>query len=135
VDKTNPEVGTDLPEEYIDGVLNRFYEMGVRKETRFEEFIEMVCEIPDEEIDNHLSSLSYKYLDEEGELLYNDLIKIECLDEFVERLKLRFDLNGKFEIRNATNHMGYREYFKDKRIRDLVYERYAKDFEITGYEF
>lgn len=78
-------------------------------------------------------SFQHKYIDKSFHIIYfenliEDLKKIECFKNVVN-----FDNYPKLNI-SSNSKLNYEELF-DKELKDLVYNKYKKDFELFGYEY
>jgi chondroitin 4-sulfotransferase 11 len=107
----------------------------------FEEFVERVYQIPDEEADAHFRSQSATfYGDEAGNILLADFIgRFENLDRDFENVKSRIGLDEKSILRHElkTRTRGGQEYqsFYNPRTRELVAQRYESDIRLFNYQF
>jgi hypothetical protein len=118
------------------GVFQGFVDAGVPVEenTTFENFCDVVCDIPDSETEKHLRSqssvlihrdtpiVSYIGKVEQMEVDWGNLMKIAGLDITLLHL-------------NQTRHEHYSRYFTNKRLVNLVGYRYADDIKFFGYDF
>ena len=79
------------------------------------------------------NSLQHKYIDNTFHIIYyenliKDLKNIECLKDIV-------DFNYYPKLNASSNSLrNYNEIF-DKELKDLVFYKYKKDFELFGYEY
>jgi hypothetical protein len=79
------------------------------------------------------NSLQHKYIDNTFHIIHfenliNELKNIECFKEIV-------DFNN-YPTLNASSNFkrNYNEIY-DKELKDLVFNKYKKDFELFGYEY
>ena len=78
-------------------------------------------------------SFQHQYIDNTFHIIhFENLIKelknIECFKEIV-------DFNNYPTLNSSSNSKrNYKEFF-DKELRDLVFNKYKKDFELFGYEY
>ena len=112
---------------------------GVYRNMSWREFVERVCDIPDEQADPHFISQSYR-LKYEGELLPGTIYHMESFNQdwkaFRKKTKMRKLPTRPRRIKNTNNK---RALFGDgwyvhPQIRDKVIERYEEDFELFGYD-
>ena len=86
-------------------------------------------------VENYLMEpvmLQNEWLCDKNNKLILDLQNIgrfENLDQNVNRL---FGINN-LQTLNKTEHMNWKEYYKNEKIKDKIYEYYKKDFEILNY--
>lgn len=78
-------------------------------------------------------SFQHKFIDNSFHIIYfenliEDLKKIECLKNVVN-----FDNYPKLNA-SSNSKLNYEELF-DKELKDLVYNKYKKDFELFGYQY
>ena len=79
------------------------------------------------------NSLQHKYIDNTFHIIHfenliNELKNIECFKEIV-------DFNNYPTLNASSNSKrNYNEIY-DKELKDLVFNKYKKDFEIFGYEY
>ena len=99
----------------------------------FKEFVELICEIPDNAIDPHLQSFSYVF-DELG--IEPDFIG--RLETFEEDWKKLCKITGLSEYVGKHKNKGDYDRDLDKyytpELYDMVYRRYIDDFEGFDYE-
>jgi len=117
-----------------EGKRNIFWNHGVHFGMEFAEFIEVVCEIPDEKIDRHLRSQSW-FLTFEDQLIPHFIGKLEKFETDWDVLNDRFKL-AEVMHKNSTKvlslHGGYQSQYT-KHLEEKVFNRYRKDFEQFSY--
>lgn len=99
----------------------------------FAEFVEVVCNTPDEDANMHFRSQKPMLVGPAGGYLTNFVGRFESLTKDFERVRERL---GPLELphANPTTRVSHREAY-DARLREMVAERYAEDVEDFGYEF
>lgn len=107
----------------------------------FAEFVETVCEIPDEESNMHFVS-QHRIVCGPGEdrsIMADFVGRFENLSadftEVAERIGGGKRLELPHRMRSAIRESRPYTEFYDDRLKDLVHERYRKDVEIFGYSF
>lgn|GEM_PF-362225 len=102
----------------------------------FDEFIRIVCNLPDEKMDNHFKPQHTFICNEAGDLLPDFIGKYERLaDDFqiiVEKAGLPQDL--KLPHRAKSQRGAFQQYYSSQ-TRELVYQRYRQDFDLFGYSY
>lgn len=122
---------------YINGVSVIFQEYGSRfyGGMPFNEFVEVVCNIPDAESEHHFSSQLFQILDDEGNLLVNYIGKFESLaEDLMEINRISGFPNNKFPHFRKTKAKDYQEYYTPELI-ELVGQRFQEDIDFFKYEF
>jgi len=112
---------------------NIFWNHGVRFGMTFDEFVDVVCEIPDSKIDRHLRSQSW-FLTYEDKLIPEFIGKLEEFEKDWGILNKRFKL-GRPIHKNSTKNLvvdGYQAQYS-KNLEEKVFKRYRKDFEYFLY--
>jgi chondroitin 4-sulfotransferase 11 len=107
----------------------------------FAEFVETVCEIPDEESNMHFVS-QYRIVCGPGEdrsIMADFVGRFENLSadfaEVAERIGGGKRLELPHRMRSASRESRPYTEFYDDRLKDLVHERYREDVEVFGYSF
>jgi hypothetical protein len=122
----------------VDGVYQGFIDQGIpiRANMSFEEFCEVVCDIPDGKTDKHLCSQS-SFLIYKKKPIVPFIGKIEQMAEDWSRLLQQAGLDGELPHINRTGKKGrhYSHFYKDEAIVKLVGDRYADDIRYFNYEF
>ena len=129
---------------YNDKILNpdrrtpKMIHQGFEAGMTFAAFIERVCHVPDEEADEHICS-------QIGRIAYQG----RCLPDFVGRFEtltedwqqLRTILAPRLDRAlpdlpcvNKMPHLPYQRYY-DRRLKNMVQERYKYDIEWFNYQF
>jgi hypothetical protein len=115
------------------GGKNFFWNHGIRFGMKFDEFVDVVCEIPDRKIDRHLRSQSW-FLTYEDKLIPDFIGKLEEFEKDWGVLNERFEL-GYPTHKNSTKSLNVDDYPAQysKRLEEKVFNRYRKDFEYFSY--
>jgi len=116
-----------------EGGKNIFWNHGIYFGMKFDEFIEIVCAIPDDKIDRHLRSQSW-FLTYEDQLIPEFIGKLEEFEKDWIVLKEQFEL-GSPTHKNSTVSLGVDDYRTQysKALEGKVFNRYVKDFENFSY--
>ena len=122
----------------VDGIYQGFIDQGIpiRANMRFEEFSEVVCDIPDKKTDKHLCSQS-SFLIYKKKPIVPFIGKIERMAEDWSRLLQQTGLDDELPHINRTGKKGvhYSHFYKDEGIVKLVGDRYADDIRYFNYDF
>ncbi len=132
-EKIRPAPVTDR--DYLDGVHRCFVRHGLpcRAGMPFEEFAELVCALDDELTEKHLKTQSY-FLVRDGRIVPRFLGRVESMaDDWRALCELaRADIPLPHE--NRSRHAPYTAFY-DRRLVNLVGDRYRSDVEMFGYDF
>jgi hypothetical protein len=120
---------------FVNGVFCSFIKFNCFNPTMsFEEFIECICTIPDNEADHHFKSQSNIITDHNNEVIPNFIGKLE-------KMQKDFDfVCNKIGVENTLNHhmksdkQNYKEYYNDK-TKQMISDRYKDDIDMFGYTF
>jgi hypothetical protein len=122
----------------VDGIYQGFVDHGiaVRADMGFEEFCELICSIPDEQMDKHLCSQA-SFLIQNYAPIVPFIGKIECMAEDWERLMTPLGIGtpAKHIHRTQQAHQHYSHFYKDTALVNLVGDRYAEDIRHFNYDF
>ena len=122
----------------VDGIYQGFIDQGIpiRANMSFEEFCEVVCDIPDGKTDKHLCSQS-SFLIYKKKPIVPFIGKIERMNEDWSRLLQQVGLDDELTHINRTGKKGghYSHFYKDEGIVKLVGDRYADDIRYFNYDF
>ena len=122
----------------VDGIYQGFIDQGIpiRANMSFEEFCEVVCDIPDKKTDKHLCSQS-SFLIYKKKPIVPFIGKIERMAEDWSRLLQQVGLDDELPHINRTGKKGrhYSHFYKDEGIVKLVGDRYADDIRYFNYDF
>lgn len=134
--KSKIKPGIEHP-KYLDGVEKGLYNMGLRKEDPFARFVEIVSKAPDEKCDPHVKPQWLFITNNDGKLAVDELYRFEdFVSEFNKLIKkLNLDIDScsvPHENRTQRNLDEYKEHY-DRRLIDVVGERYVRDFDLLGY--
>jgi hypothetical protein len=132
-EKIRPEPVTS--EFFVNGVQRCFVKRGlpVRAGMGFEEFAEIACGLPDAETEKHLKSQSH-FLVREGAVVPRFLGHVESMADDWRRLGTLAGFGTPLRHLNRTRHAPYTSFY-DRRLVNLVGDRYRDDVEIFGYDF
>ena len=116
------------------GGKNIFINHGITLGMPLEEFIDIVCGIPDEKIDRHLRSQSW-FLTFKGKLIPHYIGHLETFDKDWNELSVKFDLPIP-EHRNSTVNLEESTYVEElsTEIKSKIWKRYQQDFLMFNYE-
>lgn len=113
---------------------------GLRHKMPFQEFVEWLCcsdEGKDESADRHWIS-QHLFLYQGNKLLVDRVSPFEDMstewEEICGALSGRKCRLGHYSRKTSSSQGSYREYY-DKRLANLVAQRYTRDIEIFGYSF
>ena len=122
----------------VDGIYQGFIDQGIpiRANMSFEEFCEVVCDIPDGKTDKHLCSQS-SFLIYKKKPIVPFIGKIERITEDWSRLLQQVGLDDELPHINRAGKKGghYSHFYKDEGIVKLVGDRYADDIRYFNYDF
>lgn len=115
------------------GERNIFSNHGIQLGMPFDEFIDIVCDIPDNKIDRHLRSQSW-FLTYQGVLIPNYIGHLETFDEDWQVLSEKFHL-PRPEHRNHTRNIQTDNSIDElnEQLKEKIFNRYRSDFELFGY--
>lgn len=132
-EKILPEPVTS--EFFVAGVQRCFVKHGLplRAGMSFEEFTEIVCDLPDAETEKHLKSQSH-FLVRDGAVVPRFVGRVESMADDWRRLGALAGFDFPLGHRNRTRHPPYTSFY-DRRLVNLVGDRYRNDVEIFGYDF
>lgn len=125
------------PPLWIDSVAPGLHAMGVRKGCSFSEFVELICNTPDERCDPHVKPQWQFVVSADGKLLVDEYYRFENYQqEFLKALvSLGID-DESIQVlhlnREQSNPNEYVEHY-NPRLIDLVVGKYNRDFEIFKY--
>ena len=101
----------------------------------FEEFVEVVCSIPDAIGEHHFTSQIYQITDAMGNLLVNYIGNLETLDSDLSEISKKTGFpTSHFPHFRKTKKNSYQEYYNDELV-EKVRKRYAADISFFKYEF
>lgn len=131
------------------GETNDFYENGVHRalvknygdlfdqSMTFEQFANVVCDIPDNIAEDHFRS-QHTFVTHRGQVIVDHIGKLENIDNEWAYICANINIDNKLENINASSKPSaadaYKDYYSDE-LRDKVAERYRKDIELFEYEF
>lgn len=100
----------------------------------FEEFVKIVCNIPDFLSDKHFKS-QYALLSHNGKLLPDFVGHFETLEQDWKVLNEKYNFSARLSHKNKTTStkIDFSDYYTQK-LADLVYIRYENDFKFFGYK-
>ncbi len=121
------------------GIARNFQRFGKKfyPKMSFESFVNSLCSISDEILDEHVVP-QYKFItDSDGNLVVDEVFKLEDIDAVfpkickrigIEPVKLRHDNRTKYKHREEWRK------FCTPEIKEKIYKRYKEDFKRFGYE-
>lgn len=125
-------------ESMVDGVYKGFLKYGVFHEGMpFDDFVDCILEIPDEQADLHFISQSVLLTDQSGQLLTDFVGKFEDLQADFSKIALKLgkpDLSIPHKAK-SSNRSWQDYYFGNHSLIDKVGERYSRDIELFNYHF
>ena len=132
-DKIRGDTGT---QPMVNGVYEGFLSAGipVYEGMSFAEFCEVVCDIPDEKIDRHLRSQA-SFLMRDGKPIVHIIGRLEDMDRDWRSIMDAAGLDFPLRHLNRAKRRHYGEYFGDRRLINLVGDRYAEDERCFNYDF
>ncbi|MDC7223537.1 MAG: sulfotransferase family protein, partial [Spirochaetales bacterium] len=96
----------------------------------FEEFVKVICSVPDEKSNRHYRSQYMFLTDKHGKLMPKDIFYFENLTEDFNKVCRKIGLDElQMPHRNATKKKSFRDYYTPELV-DMVSERYARDIEL-----
>ncbi|MGB0257534.1 MAG: sulfotransferase family protein [Coraliomargarita sp.] len=111
---------------------DRFSIYGITRDTSFEDFVKIICDVPDKFADRHFKS--QHTLTHDGDQSVCDFIgKFENLAEGWAQLQERFDLPA-LPHKNKSHKREKSDTALSQEGKQLLAKRYARDFEVFGYE-
>ncbi len=100
----------------------------------FDEFVEIVCEIPDTKAQGHIRSQYDFITDDRGNNLVNYIGKMESLASDFATIAAKIGYKGNIPHLRTTKRSSYRDFYND-HTKHLVLNRYAKDIEMFDYTY
>jgi hypothetical protein len=122
----------------VDGVYKGFINHGIpiRPGMSFEEFCDVVCDIPDHRTDKHLQSQAYTLI-KNGQPIVRFIGKLERMNEdwkaLMEKVGLDFELPHFNRTQKKNEH--YSSYYTSDALIQKVADRYINDIEHFGFDF
>ena len=122
----------------IDGVYKGFINHGIpiRPGMSFEEFCDVVCDIPDHRTDKHLQSQAYTLI-KNGQPIVPFIGKLERMNEdwkvLMEKVGLEYELPHFNRTQKKNEH--YSSSYTSEALVQKVADRYRGDIEHFGYDF
>ncbi|MFK7983619.1 MAG: sulfotransferase family protein [Saprospiraceae bacterium] len=101
----------------------------------FEEFVEVICEIPDSEADYHFCSQTYLMLYSDGYFPINYICNMENLAFHIEEIKALTGIPfSQLSNLNHSKSTSYEQFYTPELI-EKVSQRYQMDIEFFKYQF
>jgi hypothetical protein len=100
----------------------------------FEDFVQIVSEIPDDRAEGHFRSQVTLLSDRHGLLPFDTVGRFETLSEDFEAIRKRIGLKDSLPHLRRTGSRNYRDSYSVK-MRETVRKRYENDLAIFPYEF
>lgn len=110
---------------------NIFSNHGVTLGMSLGDFVDIVCEIPDEKIDRHLKSQSW-FLTYEERVIPNYIGRLECFEEDWSILSKKFNLPVP-EHRNKAISGEIASTKFSSLMKEQIWRRYERDFVLFAY--
>ncbi|MBM7061183.1 sulfotransferase family 2 domain-containing protein [Pseudomonas sp. UL073] len=104
---------------------------GIEFGISFGEFVERVCQLPDDKLDRHLRSQSWFLRDKSG-LVPEFIGRLERFEQDWTVLRKRVPCLGEVSERSQAGSVDYQEVYGEAAYR-LACERFSEDFELFGY--
>jgi len=113
-----------------DGLIKNINLKGIS----FEEFVKIICKIPDKCSDIHFQSISY--LQDLLKIKPDFIGKVETFEEDWNKINKLLGLRSAKELgrRNQTEEFKKNGEFYNSKLKKLIYERYKEDFIRFGYK-
>jgi hypothetical protein len=123
---------------FVNGVHRGFHQKYGDRFTcgmAFEDFLEEVSTIPDEKADGHFRSQWTFLVDKRGNFLVDYLVRFELLADDLQYVfdKIHLPAANMPHLLNTRTGTDWASQFSEHG-KKLVRERYAKDFELLGFE-
>ena len=122
---------------HFHAAFARKYGSLIRHHMPFEEFVEVVCHIPDSQSDQHFRSISWD-LTTEGRFIPDNVYAVDSegwWDKMRSDVSARAGIDLGEERRENLTGGGFGWHnLIDGRIAEMVRERYAEDFALFGYD-
>lgn len=122
----------------VDGVYEGFIDQGIpiRPGMSFEEFCEVVCDIPDSQTDKHLQSQAYTLI-RQNKPIVPIIGKMEHMGEDWNKIMDKVGLNYELPHRNRTEKKAdhYSHYYSNEALVQKVADRYCEDIKYFDYDF
>lgn len=101
----------------------------------FDEFANIIADIPDEDAEKHFRSQHTFLVDEKGDLLIDFVGRFEALDEGLDCIFKHLGVDySKIPHEQKSPHRNYKSYYSES-LKARIYERYQKDICLFGYSF
>lgn len=100
----------------------------------FEEFVNAISEIPDEEAESHIMSQHRFIQDHRGNLLTDFVGRFDNLEADFQAVTKRLGISASLPHLRKTFRTDYRDYY-NSTTRDKVTERYREDIELFSFTF
>ena len=100
------------------------------KTMTFPEFAEMVSQLDEESSNGHFrSQYTYLHVDE-----LDFIGRFENLQNDLSKLKQRFNISVEEKHLLKSSHKNYKQYY-DKKLKNMIANRYKKDIDLFKYTF
>ncbi|MDF9801090.1 hypothetical protein OKW21_006353 [Catalinimonas alkaloidigena] len=122
---------------HIDGVSRAYikkYGKRVYKDMPFHEFVDLVCDLPDKEADEHFISQNKFLTNEEGKVVVDYVGKLENLEYDFNYIKQKCKFPDHIHMPHLLkSSKGMYDKYYDDALRVKVRERYKNDIEMFDY--
>lgn len=122
----------------VEGVYEGFVKQGIpiRPGMSFEQFCEVICDIPDSHTDKHLQSQAHTLL-KQGKPIVRYIGKMEQMNEDWRKIMEKAGLNFTLPHLNRTSQEKdhYSSYYTNKALVQRVADRYSEDIRHFKYDF
>lgn len=125
---TNQRLVSGIPRSFLM-YMGRF-----KHQMSFDEFVKVVCDIPDEKSDDHFKP-QCSFLSVNGKLVTDYVGRFETLQADVDYVHSVIGITGvTIPHMLQSKRKQYREYYNDT-TRKLIAKRYEEDIDTFGYQF
>lgn len=117
---------------YNNILIRNLFGNKFRPDMSFDEFVELVCKIPDFLSDGHFKS-QHSILYKNNKLKVDYVGKFENIDDDWKKIAELKNLPA-IEKRNTSNRKSWTDYYQSDETIKLVIERYKNDFDLFAYD-
>lgn len=121
---------------YYDFIIDKrrariFLEYAFYPNMSFKEFVEVACLLPDNKTDVHLKSQHTFITDKKGNLVIDLVARFEDLNIVYKRIMSVLGIENYPQLPHIKKSAKKKEFYT-KELKEMVSQRYKKDFEIWG---